>query len=199
MPLLSAMAATLLLAAIAHLSWAPSGPGFSAVLAALFGDGDALDRQIVLQLRLPRLLVAVFGGASLGLAGTVMQAAFRNPLASPDVAAPLLSALWSGAKAERGVSVRKAYVAAAAAGRTLGRRRPGRCGRGLLRGVRSGIRGVGPGNAGTGRHRGAHAECDSKTADPADVRGGGPGAIHRSTLLPVANCGTLRLANPEIR
>ena len=99
MPLLSAMAATLLFAAIAHLSWAPSGPGFSAVLAALFGDGDALDRQIVLQLRLPRLLVAVFGGASLGLAGTVMQASFRNPLASPDVVGTAAGSAFGGAVA----------------------------------------------------------------------------------------------------
>lgn len=39
----------------------------------------------------------------------------REALASPEVAAPLLTALWSGAKAERGVGVRKAYVNAAAA------------------------------------------------------------------------------------
>ena len=46
---------------------------------------------------------------------TLAARAPREALASPDVAAPLLSALWSGAKAERGVGVRKAYVAAAAA------------------------------------------------------------------------------------
>jgi uncharacterized BrkB/YihY/UPF0761 family membrane protein len=42
---------------------------------------------------------------------TLAARAPREALASPDVAAPLLSALWSGAKAERGVGVRKALRA----------------------------------------------------------------------------------------
>ncbi len=41
--------------------------------------------EIVFDLRLPRIMVTLFGGASLAIAGTVMQAVFRNPLASPDV------------------------------------------------------------------------------------------------------------------
>ncbi len=38
---------------------------------------------IVLQLRLPKALTALFAGASLGVAGALMQTFFRNPLASP--------------------------------------------------------------------------------------------------------------------
>jgi iron complex transport system permease protein len=38
---------------------------------------------IVWQLRLPRIALALFVGAALALAGTVMQAYFRNPLADP--------------------------------------------------------------------------------------------------------------------
>jgi len=58
-----------------------------AALLAGFGIGDApgTDVAIVWELRVPRLLVAIFAGASLALAGAIMQAVFRNPLASPDI------------------------------------------------------------------------------------------------------------------
>ncbi|MBD2830633.1 iron chelate uptake ABC transporter family permease subunit [Streptomyces globisporus] len=39
----------------------------------------------MLQLRLPRLLVALVAGACLGVAGLVLQSALRNPLAGPEV------------------------------------------------------------------------------------------------------------------
>jgi iron complex transport system permease protein len=40
---------------------------------------------IVMQVRLPRVLVAALVGGGLALAGAVMQGLFRNPMASPDV------------------------------------------------------------------------------------------------------------------
>ncbi|MEU1890008.1 FecCD family ABC transporter permease [Streptomyces pristinaespiralis] len=49
------------------------------------GGGDPAARHIVLRLRLPRALVALAAGASLGLAGMVLQSALRNPLAGPEV------------------------------------------------------------------------------------------------------------------
>jgi iron complex transport system permease protein len=42
-------------------------------------------QSIILDVRLPRMLVALFAGASLALCGLVMQGMFRNPLASPSV------------------------------------------------------------------------------------------------------------------
>ncbi|MFB6958891.1 FecCD family ABC transporter permease [Streptomyces sp. NPDC056309] len=57
----------------------------SGVWEVLSGGGDPTARHIVLQLRLPRTLVALAAGASLGLAGTVLQSALRNPLAGPEV------------------------------------------------------------------------------------------------------------------
>lgn len=42
-----------------------------------------IDSKIVLELRLPRLLAAILGGAALGVSGLLMQALFRNPLADP--------------------------------------------------------------------------------------------------------------------
>ena len=44
---------------------------------------DAVSRQIVLDIRLPRSLGAWLGGGLLGLAGAVAQGLFRNPLADP--------------------------------------------------------------------------------------------------------------------
>ncbi|MEM8741898.1 MAG: iron ABC transporter permease [Pseudomonadota bacterium] len=47
--------------------------------------GNALERDILLHLRLPRVLTAALTGAVLGLAGTALQTLLRNPLAAPDV------------------------------------------------------------------------------------------------------------------
>ncbi|MET9291443.1 iron ABC transporter permease [Streptomyces sp. NPDC003077] len=60
-------------------------PSPSGVWEVLTGGGDAAARHIVLQLRLPRALVALAAGACLGTAGTVLQSALRNPLAGPEV------------------------------------------------------------------------------------------------------------------
>jgi iron complex transport system permease protein len=44
---------------------------------------DELARQIILALRLPRLIAALLMGASLAVAGNVLQMVFRNPLVGP--------------------------------------------------------------------------------------------------------------------
>jgi iron complex transport system permease protein len=55
------------------------------VLAALVGAGDQATSFIVLDLRLPRALTAILGGAALGIAGAIFQDLARNPLVAPDV------------------------------------------------------------------------------------------------------------------
>ncbi|MDW4908203.1 iron chelate uptake ABC transporter family permease subunit [Streptomyces sp. ADMS] len=55
------------------------------VLKTLLGDGNAGQEFIVNQLRLPRVLVGLLVGASLGLGGALFQSISRNPLGSPDV------------------------------------------------------------------------------------------------------------------
>lgn len=55
------------------------------VWGALVGRGSALDRTVVWDLRLPRVVLAVVSGAAFGLAGGVFQTIFANPLASPDL------------------------------------------------------------------------------------------------------------------
>jgi iron complex transport system permease protein len=53
------------------------------VFDALTGAGDETTRTIVLDLRLPRAVLALLVGGALGLAGAVFQALLRNPLAEP--------------------------------------------------------------------------------------------------------------------
>ncbi|MFF5373074.1 FecCD family ABC transporter permease [Streptomyces sp. NPDC013187] len=55
------------------------------VLRTLAGEGNPGQEFIVNELRLPRVLVGLLVGASLGLGGALFQAISRNPLGSPDV------------------------------------------------------------------------------------------------------------------
>ncbi len=80
-----------------------------AVWDALRGLGDPLAQTVVLELRLPRWLAACGVGSSLAIAGLLLQALFRNPLADPYVlgvsggaAVGALLALLAGASALMG-------------------------------------------------------------------------------------------------
>ena len=57
----------------------------SEVVSALFGSGSEEVRNIVLDIRLVRAIVAVLAGAALSVSGLEMQVLFRNPLAGPYV------------------------------------------------------------------------------------------------------------------
>ncbi|MCG8462750.1 MAG: iron ABC transporter permease [Holophagales bacterium] len=52
-----------------------------ALAAVTGGNVDDLTRQIVLDIRLPRVMAAITAGAALGIGGVLMQALFRNPVA----------------------------------------------------------------------------------------------------------------------
>lgn len=75
--------------AVLSLGFGSAGIGLREALRAI---GDALGGRsgspaevasVVLQIRLPRTLLAILIGALLAIAGTVMQAFFRNPMAEP--------------------------------------------------------------------------------------------------------------------
>jgi iron complex transport system permease protein len=55
------------------------------VLAALVGQADSGAMFVVVDLRLPRLLLALLVGVAFALAGALFQSVLRNPLASPDI------------------------------------------------------------------------------------------------------------------
>lgn len=55
------------------------------VLAALFGQGSEAARIIVVEIRLPRAILALIIGGTLGLSGAALQGLLRNPLAAPSL------------------------------------------------------------------------------------------------------------------
>jgi iron complex transport system permease protein len=74
---LLALALAAALAASVLLPWAPLG--------ALFAEDGGLATLVLTELRLPRALLALAYGATLGASGAAIQALFANPLASPDL------------------------------------------------------------------------------------------------------------------
>jgi len=61
----------------------PMADVIAAIARALRGGGLGLADTLVVQVRLPRVLLAALVGASLAGAGALYQALFRNPLADP--------------------------------------------------------------------------------------------------------------------
>ncbi|WP_165243379.1 FecCD family ABC transporter permease [Corynebacterium lizhenjunii] len=53
--------------------------------AVLTGHGTASQRLVIVEWRLPRILLAVIIGAALAVAGAIFQTITRNPLGSPDI------------------------------------------------------------------------------------------------------------------
>ncbi|CCH30601.1 iron ABC transporter permease [Actinosynnema sp. NPDC047251] len=77
---LGGLVAVVVVCALAQVSVGSTG----ATLGALFGE-DWHARMVVLELRAPRVLVGLCAGACLGVAGTILQSAIRNQLASPEI------------------------------------------------------------------------------------------------------------------
>ncbi len=78
----AALALLVLALMVVSLVVGPAGLPVRTALEALFnGDGPAA--IIVREIRLPRTLLAVLIGATLGFSGAALQGLFRNPLAEP--------------------------------------------------------------------------------------------------------------------
>lgn len=77
--------AVLFLAVVASLAIGTRDLPMGSVLEALFRDDGSEASAIVRDLRLPRTALAVVVGLALGLAGALMQALTRNPLADPGI------------------------------------------------------------------------------------------------------------------
>ena len=84
-PLTVSLLAIVVVASCASLMVGPAPIRPGAVLAALIGHADAITRDIILQIRAPRAILAVLIGAVLGLSGAALQGLLRNPLADPAV------------------------------------------------------------------------------------------------------------------
>ncbi len=80
---LAGLALLLALVLTLGLAIGPAALSPTAVLDALFGDAGATARDIVLRVRLPRVVFAALVGACLSVSGALFQALLRNPLADP--------------------------------------------------------------------------------------------------------------------
>ncbi len=79
-------------------------PTFSAYLQMKFTSAQTLDSatfslidNIIMEIRLPRVLLAILIGASLAISGAVFQAMFVNPLVSPGILGVLAGASFGAA------------------------------------------------------------------------------------------------------
>lgn len=68
---------------LASLGVGPAKVGMGESLAALLRDDGGPLTMVMREIRLPRALLAVMVGASLGLSGAALQGYLRNPLAEP--------------------------------------------------------------------------------------------------------------------
>ncbi|MDN5551390.1 MAG: iron chelate uptake ABC transporter family permease subunit, partial [Brevibacterium sp.] len=75
----------LVLVVLASLAIGTRDMPVSEVLGAFFDPSGSDDQLVVLELRFPRTVLGILVGMGLGLAGGLIQALTRNPLADPGI------------------------------------------------------------------------------------------------------------------
>lgn len=87
--LISVLVLALLAAASLYMGvYAFEKQSFYEIIGSLISDVESLsdaDRFVLLELRLPRIVMAILIGSALAVSGTCLQGMFRNPLATPDL------------------------------------------------------------------------------------------------------------------
>nr|NQU89188.1 iron ABC transporter permease [Bacteroidota bacterium] len=73
----------LLAFALVGINYGAAEITFQSIIDVMFGRGSELSRQIIWNIRLPRVLSAILAGMALSVAGAAMQSILRNPLGSP--------------------------------------------------------------------------------------------------------------------
>ena len=75
----------LCLSLIASITWGAADIAFNDIYQAFTAFDGSTNHLIIRTVRLPRSLIAMLVGASLAVAGAIMQGLTRNPLASPGI------------------------------------------------------------------------------------------------------------------
>lgn len=83
--ILTVLVLALFVTMVACLSIGVFNIPFDQVVTVLLGGGSDSQRWVIINIRLPRILLAAIVGGSLAIAGATMQGLFRNPMASPSV------------------------------------------------------------------------------------------------------------------
>lgn len=81
------LAVAIMLLFFGNLVWGSVNIPYREVVGALTGNQTVSDTYgyIILESRLPQAITALLSGAALAISGLLLQTAFRNPLAGPDV------------------------------------------------------------------------------------------------------------------
>lgn len=79
------IAAIFLLLFLAGIAFGSTWIPLDTVANVLLGGGEKTDKLVVLQLRMPRVVLATLAGAAMALSGYLLQRITRNELASPGV------------------------------------------------------------------------------------------------------------------
>lgn len=83
--LLPGLVLLIVIAALASLAVGAVAISPARLLSVLSGHGDRIATAILIDLRLPRMILGLAVGAMLGLSGAVLQGFLRNPLAEPAI------------------------------------------------------------------------------------------------------------------
>ncbi len=81
--ILFVLIALLIFSALCGLSIGATDIPFTDIFRILFLDKESTNYHILTGIRLPRIIIAIAVGGALGLAGTLLQGMFRNPLVEP--------------------------------------------------------------------------------------------------------------------
>lgn len=84
-PVLIALSIVTVVAACVSLFVGPAAIGLEHLWSAVSSSDDSTTTLILAQVRLPRTVLALMIGATLGLSGAVLQGLLQNPLAEPGV------------------------------------------------------------------------------------------------------------------
>ncbi|GAA6151806.1 FecCD family ABC transporter permease [Pseudoteredinibacter isoporae] len=83
--LIAILASSLLPAVLLALCLGTELSSLNDAFVALLGQAENIEQQIIRDIRLPRVILALLVGACLAVCGTASQGLFRNPLADPSL------------------------------------------------------------------------------------------------------------------
>ncbi|MEI3613198.1 FecCD family ABC transporter permease [Pseudogracilibacillus sp. SO30301A] len=75
----------LVLVAFYGLTYGPIPITMSEIVNVVLQNGDSIHEKIILDVRLPRVLIGIFVGICLAASGAILQGVMKNPLADPGI------------------------------------------------------------------------------------------------------------------
>ncbi|MEF2292483.1 iron ABC transporter permease [Virgibacillus dokdonensis] len=75
----------LILVTLYGISYGPISISLTEIWTALFTEENTMQKKIIMDIRLPRVLIGLLTGACLAASGAVLQGVMKNPLADPGI------------------------------------------------------------------------------------------------------------------